>query len=406
MSPRSLPVLFLSLACVIACNRAPAVPTLPPTSTPTPTTIPLPTPTPNWETSTGQVRTELVAQGLRKPLALVGVPDLPERLLVLQKNGVIRVIEKGAVLKTPFLDLHDQVAIKFEQGLQSLVFAPDFAASRNFYVSYNRRADKTLVVERYRVSDDPRAADRSSAQEIIAIPHPTQIHNGGQLHFGSDGYLYLSVGDGGGDPPQISQEAQTLNSLLGKILRLDVSTLPYKIPPTNPFVNDAGARPEIFAYGLRNPWRFTVDPATDEFYITDVGENDFEEVNVIAAAELAGKNFGWPRMEGAHCFPLQKECARENLILPVFEYPHVYGCAIIGGMVYHGKRFPALEGKFLFADFCFGRVWTLRRDDQNRWRAQELANLNKRITALAQTPDGSIYVLDLKKGELYRLRVE
>lgn len=372
-----------------------------------PTMIPTATPTPNWAKADLTLRLEALAEGFREPVGVVPSVDGTRRLFVLQRKGLVRVVQDGKVLDAPYLDLRGKVASKVEQALQAITFAPDFDQSGLVYVTYNRTTDGALVLERYRVSTDPNRLDAGSVEEILVIPHPELAHHGGQVAFGADGYLYVSVGDGSAEGEGYGKNGQALDTLLGKILRIDVSgPLPYRVPSTNPFVIDSAARPEIWAYGLRNPWRMTFDSATGDLYIADVGEKTFEEVNVQPSSSEGGENYGWSLMEGAQCFKPAKNCESASLTLPVFAYPHAYGCAIIGGTVYRGEKIPSLRGKYLFGDFCLGRVWALGRDGANAWRAEELGVLNRRIGGMTAGEDGNIYLVDYQKGILFRLVVE
>lgn len=401
--------LILFAACGTLSPLSPQATPLP-AATPTsssPIGAPTITPTPNWTASSLVTTAELVTNGLRVPVQIVSSQDGSNRLFILQKRGVIRIVQDGKILKEPFLDLSAIVASEVEQALQGMTLAPDFRTSGVFYLTYNLKSDGALVLARYRVSDDPNVADPASGTDVLVIPHPRLAHHGGKIEFGPDGYLYFSVGDGGAIKGQgVSQEAPKLDSLLGKILRLDVSTTPYSIPPTNPFINTPNARPEILAYGLRNPWRFAIDPGTKTFFMVDVGENASEEVNVLSLQDLPGKNFGWPRMEGTLCIKPKKGCQDGTLTEPVFEYSHAYGCAIVGGTVVQGDKVPELQGRFLFSDYCLGRVWSLGPDGNGGWRVQGLANLNKRVSAITQAEDGDIYLSDMKTGELFRLVVK
>lgn len=373
---------------------------------PHPTVLALPTPTLHWEQSPSHARIELAASGLVHPDYLVPSNDGSARLYVLEQEGRIRIVQDGRVLPEAFLDLRGRVPTVREQGLQSMTFAPDYATSGLFYIAYNRKPDGALVLSRYRVSQNPDVADAGSAVEILVVPFGAPDHHGGQLRFGRDGYLYFSVGDGNDPTIPPNDNSQRLDNLYGKILRLDVSRLPYQIPATNPFAHKPNARGEIWAYGLRNPWRFIDDDASHVFYISDVGQWTYEEVDAVDTGDMPGKNFGWPQMEGAHCFVPTANCSGDSFTLPVFEYPHAYGCAIVGGIVYHGEQIPDLNGQYLFGDFCSGRVWAMNRDKSGSWRAQELGKFDLQLSAIAQGSDGNIFLADYGKGNLYRLVVE
>ena len=373
----------------------------PPVLTPTPAES---TPTPGWETASFSVHLEPIATGIKLPVLILSPLDGTHRLFVLQRKGTIRVLQAGKLLSKPFLDLKGLVSADVGQALQSMAFAPDFRSSGLFYLSYNRKPDGALVLARYHVAANSNVADPNSATEILVIPQPEKGHSGGQLAFGPDGYLYFSVGDGG--PTTDGKFAQPLNTLLGKLLRIDVSTLPYRIPPDNPFVNRADARPEIWAYGLRNPWRFAFDSANGDLYLVDVGDMAYEEVNFQPASSPGGANYGWHIMEGKHCHTPAHECQTDALTLPIFEYPHAYGCAIVGGIVYRGERIAPLNGSYLFGDFCFGRLWSISHTANGEWRASEVANLDKRISAIAEDEEGNLYVAEFRTATLYRVIVE
>jgi glucose/arabinose dehydrogenase len=317
--------------------------------------------TPDPPPGTVSVAIQDVASGLALPLYLTSPPG-DERLFIAQKGGVIRVVKAGALLEAPFLDLSAQVSTGGEQGLFALAFPADYATSGRFAVHYTDLAGDTRV-SLFRVSADPDRADPASESVVFAVDQPFDNHNGGQITFGPDGYLYIGLGDGGsgGDP---LGNGQSLAEPLGSILRIDVAGgVPYAVPPDNPFVGVAGALPEIWAYGLRNPWRFSFDRATGDLYIADVGQNQWEEVNWAPAAEGAGRgaNYGWSRMEGRHCFQ-SDGCDQTDLVLPVLEYDHSAGCSISGGYVYRGAAIPGLQGHYFYADFCADWVRSFRLD--------------------------------------------
>lgn len=272
-----------------------------------------------------------------------------------------------------------------------------------FYVFYTD-VEGDEQVARYRVSaDDPNRADPESAQPVLSVADPYPNHNGGLLLFGHDGMLYVGLGDGGsgGDP---EGNGQNRAALLGKILRIDVANSsadePYAIPPDNPFVGEAGTRPEIWAYGLRNPWRFSFDRATGDLFIGDVGQGDLEEVDFLAAGQ-GGANFGWDVMEGSQCFS-EDDCSTEGLIAPIAEYDHEFGCSVTGGYVYRGPSAPALSGVYLFADYCSGNLWGLGRDASGEWTMSEPIETGLTVSSFGEDAAGEIYVTDLKGG-LYRV---
>jgi len=315
--------------------------------------------TPSVPTGTVQVKLQEVASGLAFPLYLTAPPGDP-RLFVVEKGGAIRVIKSGALLPTPFLDLTGKVSTGGEQGLLGLAFDPAYATTGRFIVHYTDPAGDTRV-SAFHVSTDPDRADPTSESVILTADQPFSNHNGGQIVFGPDGYFYLALGDGGseGDPRGTGQD---LGDLLGSILRISLAgSSGYTIPPDNPFVAVSGARPEVWSYGLRNPWRFSFDRLTGDLYIGDVGQSRLEEIDVAPAAEGGGRgsNFGWNLMEGTSCYA-GASCDTTGLALPVLEYDHTQGCAVTGGYVYRGSAIPALQGQYFYADYCSGFVRSLR----------------------------------------------
>ncbi|MDQ3222545.1 MAG: PQQ-dependent sugar dehydrogenase [Gemmatimonadota bacterium] len=301
-----------------------------------------------------------VATGFSFPLYLTTPPADAERLFVVEKGGAIRIVKGGGILPTPFLDLSAQVSTGSEQGLLGLAFDPQYAANGRFVVHYTDLAGDTRL-SLFRVSADPDLADAATEEVLLTAEQPFPNHNGGQIVFGPDGLLYLGLGDGGGggDP---GGRAQSLADLLGSILRIDVSAgAPYTVPTDNPFVTRPEARPEIWSYGLRNPWRLTFDRATGDLYIADVGQSAWEEVHVSPATAGAGKgaNYGWNIMEGPDCYAASS-CDRTSLDLPVLAYDHGQGCSITGGYVYRGAAIPQLQGHYFYADICQGWVRSFR----------------------------------------------
>src|SRR3990172_10672719 len=299
---------------------------------------------------------EIVASGLSDPLYLTAPPG-DARLFVVEKTGRVRIIANGALMAAPFLDLTAQVSTGSEQGLLSIAFHPSYATNGLFYVYYTDAAGDTRSV-RYRVSSDPNRADTASASLVLAVDQPFANHNGGHQMFGPDGMLYIGLGDGGsgGDP---MRNGQSLGSLLGKLLRVDVNGVqPYAIPPDNPFVGQAGARGGVWAFGLRNPWRFAFDRWDGLLYIADVGQNRWAELNAVAI-NAAGVNYGWNVMEASECYDASS-CDRTGLTLPVAEYGRADGCSVTGGFVYRGQRIPGLVGHYLYSDYCQGWLRSFR----------------------------------------------
>ncbi len=353
-----------------------------------------------------QVR-PFVPGGLTLPVAIVNAHDGSGRLFVLEQRGRIRVIRRdGTLLPTPFLDLHDHVSCCGELGLVGLVFPPDFPRQNYVYVTYTANefgppSTKIgdLVLARFRVTSNPDVADPKSQEVILTIPEPTTVHHSGHLAFGPDGYLYVGSGDGGPEDDP-NNHGQDTNTLLGKILRIDVEShaKPYGIPPSNPFVNKAGYRPEIWAFGLRNPWSFSFDRKTGDLYIADVGQAEFEEVDVQPAASHGGENYGWRVMEGDHCFRTSS-CGADRFVAPVVEYHHALGCAIVGGDVYRGTRYPQLDGIYVYSDYCSGTIWGLRRQ-KDQWQHTRLYEPGFPVTGIGTDEAGELYIADYVHGAI------
>jgi glucose/arabinose dehydrogenase len=346
---------------------------------------------------------ELIADGLAAPVYVTHAGDGSGRLFVVEKAGTIRIIAEGSVEPTPFLDISRIVGSRAsEQGLLSVAFHPSYASNGFFFVNYTDVNGDT-VVARYSVSPDPNAADPNSARVILTLDQPAANHNGGMLAFGPDGYLYIGTGDGGraGDPWDNAQNSQ---ALLGKMLRLDVDGAePYAIPPDNPFIGDSAARDEIWALGLRNPWRYSFDRTTGDLYMADVGQNAWEEIDFQPANSPGGENYGWNIMEGTHCFSPRTDCDQSGLTLPIAEYSHQLGCSVTGGYVYRGTAFPELTGAYTFGDFCSGIIWALYRNQNGNWTSAELLRSGFSISSFGEDETGELYLTNLRPGELYRL---
>lgn len=378
---------------------APA-PTPAPSPIPTPTPSPIPTPAPLPQA----IRLTSAFSGFENPVHITHAGDGSNRLFVVEQAGVIRVIQNGTVQPQPFLDIRGRVQSGGEEGLLSMAFSPNFQTNGRFYVYYtNRNGDN--VVSRFSTGAAS-SAIASSEQQIILLEHPGfNNHNGGQLAFGPDGFLYIGTGDGGGggDP---NNNAQNPNSLQGKMLRLDVEsggTRPYNIPANNPFnaPNDT-IRDEIWAVGLRNPWRFSFDRLTGDLFIADVGQGAFEEINYQPAASSGGQNYGWRLMEGPQRFNSFSGDI-STLTLPVSSYPHSQGRSITGGFVYRGSD-PALQGIYLYGDFANGRIWGLRREG-SLWENRLLIDSPYGISTFGQDEQGNLWVADYFDGGIYRISV-
>ncbi len=340
-----------------------------------------------------------VADGLINPVHLTHAGDRSGRLFIVEQAGRIRVLKEGRVLPRPFLDIREKVTSGGELGLLSVAFHPRYAENGRFFVNYTTGDGTTLrsVVAEYRVSSD---ADVAATAEriLLEVAQPFRNHNGGLALFGPDGMLYLGFGDGGSARDPLNN-GQRLDTLLGKILRVDVDGgTPYRVPPDNPFVNRAGAKGEIWAYGLRNPWRFAFDRSTGRLFVADVGQNQLEEVDIVER----GKNYGWRIMEGASCHLPASGCSRQGLELPIAEYDHALGCSITGGTVYRGTRIQGLAGRYLFGDYCSGRIWILTETSRDRWTMTQALDTALQIASFGEDPSGELYVVD-HAGAIYLL---
>jgi glucose/arabinose dehydrogenase len=339
--------------------------------------------------------------GLRQPTHITHANDGSNRLFITEQRGRILLMQGGQISKKPFLDITDRVSCCGERGLLSIIFPPGFKEKRYCYINYTDNAGDTMVA-RFHLSQDPDIADPKSEETILTVKQPNANHNGGQLAFGPDGYLYIGMGDGGsaGDP---HNHAQNPSSLLGKMLRIDVESgkKPYAVPADNPFVNNKAFRPEIWATGLRNPWRFSFDRKTGDLYIADVGQNKYEEIDFEPRGGKGGRNYGWNVMEGLHCYA-SENCDRKGLALPVAEYDHDKGCSVTGGIVYRGSRFPQLPGIYFYGDYCSGRIWGLRQSDAE-WMNKMLRDTDLAISTFGEDEAGEVYVADYAKGNIYRI---
>ena len=395
-------------ACALAPNLpAPIEPTVvvPPTDLPSPTDLPTPTvaPLPS-ETPVPPVLSlpdpttaawVPVVEGLSLPVDLTHAGD--ERLFVVEKRGLIRIVRDGQLASEPFLDISGRVGSGgSEQGLLGLAFHPRFAATGTFFVNYTDTAG-TTVIARFSAAGD--RADPASEVVLLRIEQPFANHNGGAMAFGPDGYLYIGMGDGGsaGDP---NGNAQSLNSLLGKILRLDVDGgEPYAVPADNPYAGSGEVYPEIWASGLRNPWRIAFDRLTGDLYLGDVGQNQWEEVDWVPAGAPGGLNFGWNLREGLHAYNGDPSPAFTD---PVAEYAHDQGCAVTGGRVVRDAALPTWQGLYLYGDYCSGHVWGLLRTPDGGWLNGLLFESGHSISAFGEDAGGGVYLVDYA-GAVYRL---
>ena len=399
-------VLLAALLLLSACRAEPQAGPSP--ASPSPTGGASPTIEPGGDRFNPKaVRLQLrpVADGFASPLLVTNAGDGSGRLFVVQQVGRIQVVRGGRVIEEPFLDIDALVVAGGEQGLLGLAFHPDFESNGRFFVNYTDRGGDTVIAE-YRAAPGSDRADPDSARVLLRINQPYSNHNGGDVVFGPDGYLYSGMGDGGsaGDP---HGNGQRLDTLLGKMLRIDVDRgSPYGIPEDNPFVGRSGARPEIWAYGLRNPWRFSFDRETDDLWIGDVGQGDQEEIDVIRTGRRAGLNFGWNVMEGTECFSPPEGCEPKGMVRPVAVYPTGIGCAVVGGHVYRGARFPALQGGYFFADFCAGDIFALDAARPSRREPVILLDTEHAISSFGENEEGELFVTDLRGGQVLQVTGE
>jgi glucose/arabinose dehydrogenase len=362
-----------------------------------------------------------VLSGFSQPLGIEHAGDGSGRLFIVEQGGKIWVVRDGSVLEAPFLDISDRITTShLEQGLLGLAFPPGYENKGYFYVNYSLSTDGSTVVARYRLTGNPDVADPGSEEVILSVEQPFGNHNGGQIVFGPDGYFYIGMGDGGsgGDP---LGNAQNTGVILGKMLRIDVESgsSPYSVPSGNPFVSDPGTMDEIWALGLRNPWRFSFDRETGDLYIADVGQHDYEEVNFQSTSSTGGENYGWNIMEGAHCY-INSTCEQTGLTLPVAEYSHSGedehddngdheheggSCSITGGFVYRGDGYPSLEGVYLYGDYCSGNVWGLRKSGPD-WETSLLSDTEFLISTFGEDESGELYLADHTGGDIYLVTSE
>jgi hypothetical protein len=378
------------------------------------TESPTPLPTPSSSTcgagtpvpGTPALTTVLVARGLSSPLDLQVAPGDRSRLFVVEQSGRIRVIRDGTLVSAPFLDISGRISAGGERGLLGLAFHPGYAQNGRFFVNYTDRSGHTHIAE-FRGSPGTDTVDAASERLVLFVSQPFANHNGGGLAFGRDGMLYIGLGDGGsgGDP---LRNGQNLGTYLGKMLRIDVDRgSPYSVPADNPFVSPTSAAlGEIWAYGLRNPWRFAFDRTTGDLFIADVGQGDWEEIDVGLASRRGGENYGWNLTEGSHCFQPPSGCPTAGVTLPVVEYDHSQGCSVTGGVVYRGCRLPGYQGTYFYSDYCSAFVRSFRFEggratDPRDWTAALGRGLD-RPTSFGVDTDGEAYIVD-QDGEVYRI---
>ena len=360
------------------------------------------------------------ASGFTGPLGVIGADD--GRIFVLEQAGVIKIVQpNGTVLTTPFLDIQSRVdSSSNEEGLLGMALDPDFANNGYFYLNYiNSDPGRHSRISRFNLTG-PNVANPGSEEILLTIDQPNSNHNAGHILFGPDGYLYIPMGDGGGSGDS-GNLAQNPANMLGKIIRIDVSqaadetaecwgdgTGNYAVPISNPFVAAVdGSCDEIWAIGVRNPWQSSFDRATGDFYIGDVGQNAWEEINFQPAASTGGENYGWRCYEGNHPFNTGGCASADNYNFPIFEYPHPQGCSVTGGYVYRGSQFPDMIGHYIFTDYCQGVFWDLVPDGSGGWTSNEHSNLAAfGYSAFGESSDGELYVANIGDGILYHLQEE
>jgi glucose/arabinose dehydrogenase len=372
-----------------------------PTPTPAPTTIPV----------TGPVTKKYslekaFSETFSHPVFVTGAGDGSKRLFIVEQSGKIKVYDRETNKSKVFFDISEKVKYQNELGLLGLAFHPDFKKNGLFYVNYTTENPLRTIVSSFKVSAaDPDQADKNSEEIILQFDQPFENHNGGMLTFGPDGFLYIGTGDGGsaGDP---NGNGQSLKTLLGKILRIDVNKKSagknYLVPESNPFFKStSGDMAEIYAYGMRNPWRFSFDKDTGRLWLADVGQDKYEEIDLVEK----GKNYGWNRMEGNHCYK-PDDCDQSGLTLPITEYDHTLGKSVSGGYVYHGSKFPELSGAYLYADYVSGRIWYLRYLDNKINTNEVLFDSDLSISSFGTDQDNELFILDYKTGGVYQLKAD
>ena len=370
---------------------------------------------------------ELVSDGFKKPVFVISYPTDASILYVVEQAGKIIVLDSGQKKSKPFFNINKRVVNPFrpgdERGLLGFAFHPDHENNKKFYINYIDNDGHTIVSEF--IAQSKYKADHNSERILLRLEQPYGNHNGGHIEFGKDGYLYIAIGDGGaaGDPLDSGQD---LTSLFGKVIRIDINGSPYSIPKSNPFYGIKNAREEIWAWGLRNVWRFSFDKKTGDIYYGDVGQNKWEEVNFEPASSSGGNNYGWRQMEASYCFEPKENCKRDGMVLPIIEYPNdayhpafalgrknqlnVEGCSVTGGYVYRGKKLKGFEGVYFFGDYCSGNIWSFKVIDgkanefKNRTEEINIADgeFTNYISSFGQDADGEIYIVDYN-GAVYKI---
>lgn len=377
-----------------------------------PVVLPTVTPTPEmvaFDPSGVTVTAQPVVDGLTAPLFVTHAGDGSGRLFIVEKGGAIRILADGELIDEPFLNISDRVnSSGNEQGLLGLAFPPGYEELGYFFVNYTDSTNATQI-SRFAVDDsDPNRADPLSEFSVLRIEQPARNHNGGMLAFGPDGYLWIGTGDGGGGN-DVYGNGQNPATLLGKMLRIDVTSDPgqaYLIPPDNPWVDATwkgqDVRDEIWAIGLRNPWRYSFDRQTGDLWIGDVGQNLYEEIHMTPAGSLGGLNYGWPLMEGFDC-RVAEGCDPNELVYPVVDYGRPGHCSVTGGYVYRGAQFPALAGVYLYGDYCSGVIWGTWYDETGNWATAELLASGITLSSFGEDEAGELYTTDLRTGTVAQI---
>lgn len=367
---------------------------------------------PTFDPAQTQITLQPFVEGFDRPLFLTHANDGSNRIFVVEKSGFIRIVRDGQIVEPAFLDISERVTTSGnEQGLLGMAFAPNYSESGYFFVNYSDTSGNT-VISRFQVdAANPDVADAGSEFLVLGIEDPASNHNGGMLVFGPDGYLWIGMGDGGGANDSFGN-GQNPDTYLGKMLRLDVTSdpsVPYVIPADNPWVaadwNGVDVIDEVWAVGLRNPWRYSFDRATGDLWIGDVGQNQYEEVDFTLAGSPGGLNYGWPMMEASHCKD-SDDCDQSGLELPVAEYDHSNHCSVTGGYVYRGSEFPDLVGVYLFGDYCSGFMWTTVPAADGSWTTTQVLESGLQLSSFGEDEAGELYVTDLSSGTVYRVVTE
>jgi glucose/arabinose dehydrogenase len=382
MRKLALIVLISGLLSIVSLAAAQSLPAAPPDGT--------------------NYRLERVTGSFNRPIYVTHAGDASGRIFIVDQGGRIWVMTDGSLLADPFLDIRQIVNRgSNEQGLLGLAFHPDYESNGRFFIHYSDLPRGNTVIAEYAVSaENPNRANPEPQQIILQQEQPYPNHNGGEIAFGPDGFLYIGLGDGGsaGDPENRAQNPATL---LGKILRIDVDAgAPYAVPLDNPFVGDSTFAPEIWAWGLRNPWRFSFDRETGDLYIADVGQNQWEEVNFQPASSTGGENYGWRPYEASQVYSGEPLA---DAVAPFAEYSHALGCSITGGYVYRGDALPELDGIYLFADYCSGNVWASYRDASSAWQTNLFLQTGRTISSFGEDETGELYITDHGSGDILRL---